>query len=30
MPQPVNAISSKDAAHDPLQERMLKGDFYMD
>ncbi|RPA92191.1 hypothetical protein L873DRAFT_217488 [Choiromyces venosus 120613-1] len=29
MPPPVNAISSKDA-HDPLQERMLKGDFYMD
>lgn len=29
MPPPVNAISPKDA-HDPLQERMLKGDFYMD
>jgi len=29
IPPPVNAISPKDA-HDPLQERMLKGDFYMD
>ena len=30
MPLPVSTMPAAKDVHDPLQERILKGDFYMD